>query len=105
MSIGSQLLAELEREQHAKKIDSAMEQSAEAMRGLLSQKDDARLMSPWTLTNQGRPVMQAPRAAVVRMIGMNHVYHHRGQLAMCLRMLDVPVPSVYGPSRDENPFA
>ena len=86
-------------------VMTAFEQSTEAMRGLLTHKDDAWMMSPWTLTNQGKSVMQAPRAAVVRMIGMNHVYHHRGQLAMCLRMLGVPVPSVYGPSRDENPFA
>jgi uncharacterized damage-inducible protein DinB len=86
-------------------VISTFQQSADAMRTLLNQKDDAWMMSPWTLTNQGRSVMQAPRAAVVRMVGMNHVYHHRGQLAMCLRMLGVPVPSVYGPSRDDNPFA
>lgn len=46
-----------------------------------------------------------PKAAVIRTIAMNHVYHHRGQLSVYLRLLDVPVPSIYGPSADENPFA
>jgi hypothetical protein len=41
----------------------------------------------------------------IRAILMNHLYHHRGQLSVYLRLLDVPVPSIYGPSADENPFA
>ena len=44
-------------------------------------------------------------AALVRAIVMNHWIHHRGQLSVYLRLLDVPVPSIYGPSADENPFA
>jgi uncharacterized damage-inducible protein DinB len=46
-----------------------------------------------------------PKAALVRSILLNHWYHHRGQLSVYLRLLDVPVPSIYGPSADENPFA
>ncbi len=46
-----------------------------------------------------------PRAEVVRTLMLNHWYHHRGQLAVYLRLLDVPVPVVYGRSADENPFA
>jgi uncharacterized damage-inducible protein DinB len=42
---------------------------------------------------------------MVRQLMMSHLYHHRGQLCVYLRMLDVPVPSVYGPSADESPFA
>jgi uncharacterized damage-inducible protein DinB len=45
-----------------------------------------------------------PRAAVLRTFVLNHVIHHRGQLSVYLRLNDVPVPSIYGPSADENPF-
>ncbi len=70
----------------------------------LSKMDDAKLMSTWTLTKNGKPVMAVPRIGFVRSILMNHLYHHRGQLSVYLRLLDVPVPSIYGPSADENPF-
>ena len=49
--------------------------------------------------------MTVPRIGVFRAILLNHLYHHRGQLSVYLRLLDVPVPSIYGPSADENPFA
>ena len=48
--------------------------------------------------------MTMPKGVLVRSIVMNHIYHHRGQLSVYLRLLDVPVPSIYGPSADENPF-
>jgi uncharacterized damage-inducible protein DinB len=67
--------------------------------------DDARLMAMWSLTKNGKTVMTVPRVALLRSILMNHNYHHRGQLSVYLRMLDVPIPSIYGPSADENPFA
>ena len=51
----------------------------------------------------GTTVMTMPKAALVRSIAFNHVYHHRGQLSVYLRLLDVPVPSIYGPSADERP--
>ncbi len=47
--------------------------------------------------------MTMPKSALVRSIAMNHVYHHRGQLSVYLRLLNVPVPSIYGPSADEGP--
>ena len=50
-------------------------------------------------------LMSMPKTALVRAIVMNHWIHHRGQLSVYLRLLDVPVPSIYGPSADENPFA
>jgi uncharacterized damage-inducible protein DinB len=71
----------------------------------LKNMDDARLMSEWTLTRNGKTLMAVPRIAFLRSILMNHTYHHRGQLSIYLRMLEVPVPSIYGPSADENPFA
>jgi uncharacterized damage-inducible protein DinB len=79
--------------------------SLESAKATLKNMDDARLASPWSLTKNGRVVMSVPRIGFLRSVLMNHVYHHRGQLSVYLRMLDVPVPSIYGPSADENPFA
>ena len=50
-------------------------------------------------------ILAMPRVAFVRAIMLNHWYHHRGQLLVYLRLLNLPVPSVYGPTADENPFA
>jgi uncharacterized damage-inducible protein DinB len=74
-------------------------------RAALKSMDDARLVSMWSVTKNGKPIMEMPRIAFLRSILMNHAYHHRGQLSVYLRMLEVPVPSIYGPSADENPFA
>jgi uncharacterized damage-inducible protein DinB len=79
--------------------------SLESAKDTLRKMDDARLSSMWSLTKNGRVLMSVPRVAFIRSILMNHIYHHRGQLSVYLRMLDVPVPSIYGPSADENPFA
>jgi uncharacterized damage-inducible protein DinB len=76
--------------------------SAKAMLGGMS---DADLTSSWSLTVGGVPKFTAPKAGVVRMIVLNHIYHHRGQLSVYLRQLGVALPSIYGPSADENPFA
>src|SRR5262245_1649517 len=67
--------------------------------------DDARMGAMWRLQNGGRDVLAKPRVAFVRAIMLNHWYHHRGQLLVYLRLLNQPVPSVYGPTADENPFA
>jgi uncharacterized damage-inducible protein DinB len=66
--------------------------------------DDAKMAATWRLQIDGRDIMAMPRVAVVRAIMLNHWYHHRGQLLVYLRLLDLPVPSVYGPTADENPF-
>jgi uncharacterized damage-inducible protein DinB len=79
--------------------------SMASARSGLKNMDDARLMSEWTLTRNSKPLMSVPRIGFLRSILMNHTYHHRGQLSVYLRILDVPVPSIYGPSADENPFA
>ncbi|UUZ79629.1 DinB family protein [Paenibacillus sp. P26] len=62
---------------------------------------EAGLAETWKLTREGVPILQMPRFDMVRTILFNHWYHHRGQLTVYLRLLDVPVPSVYGPSADE----
>jgi len=79
--------------------------SIESAKDTVGKMDDARLTSIWTLTKNGGTLMAIPRIGFLRSVLLNHVYHHRGQLSVYLRMLDVPVPSIYGPSADENPFA
>jgi uncharacterized damage-inducible protein DinB len=66
--------------------------------------DDAAARGMWTGRMNDQVLMQMPRVAVVRNVMLNHWYHHRGQLSVYLRLLDVPVPSIYGPSADESPF-
>jgi uncharacterized damage-inducible protein DinB len=66
---------------------------------------DEQLRAAWTLKANGRTIFTKSRQDVVRMIMLSHIYHHRGQLSVYLRLLDVAVPSIYGPSGDENPFA
>jgi uncharacterized damage-inducible protein DinB len=83
----------------------AFSKSLESAKGNLNKMDDARLAATLNLTRSGKVVMSAPRAGFLRSVLLNHVYHHRGQLSVYLRMLDVPVPSIYGPSADDNPFA
>jgi uncharacterized damage-inducible protein DinB len=72
---------------------------------VLRRMDDQKLMGTWTLQDQGRVVMRLPRQALLRSILLNHYYHHRGQLTVYLRLLNVAIPSTYGPTADENPFA
>ena len=65
---------------------------------------DSNLGKMWEFkTPDGKTVMAMPKAAVLRTLALNHIYHHRGQLSVYLRLLDVPVPSIYGPSADEPP--
>lgn len=66
--------------------------------------DESRLTAPWNVTKGDRVLMSVPRIALLRMFMLNHSYHHRGQLTVYLRLLDVPLPSVYGPSADESPL-
>ncbi len=88
----------------AAELVPALEASLAKARELLGGMDDAKLMATWRLMSGGKELMAMPRAAVIRMIMLNHWYHHRGQLLVYLRMHDVPLPSVYGPTADENPF-
>jgi uncharacterized damage-inducible protein DinB len=82
----------------------AFSKSIENAKDKLKDMDDAKLNAMWNLTRNGKVVFSIPRLAFLRSIMLNHIYHHRGQLAVYLRMLEVPVPSIYGPSGDENPF-
>ena len=71
-------------------------------RGALLAKTDAEFNAPWKLMNNGKEVFTMPKAAVMRNFVLNHMIHHRGQFVVYLRMLGVPVPSIYGPSGDEQ---
>jgi uncharacterized damage-inducible protein DinB len=70
-------------------------------RAALSGRSDAELMAPWTLKAQGKEIFTMPKAAVLRGFVMNHMIHHRGQMSVYLRLQNVPLPSMYGPSADE----
>ncbi len=84
----------------------ALDASVARARELLGGLDDAAMTAPWRLVNGEREILSIPRVAFVRAIMLNHWYHHRGQLLVYLRLLDVSVPSVYGPTADEaNAFA
>ena len=85
-------------------ILEAFTQGLATAKDLLTTIDDARAMATWTLARGGKVLMAVPRLAMIRAILLNHSYHHRGQLSVYLRLLNVPVPSIYGPSADENPF-
>jgi uncharacterized damage-inducible protein DinB len=59
------------------------------------------MMTPWTFRKGGHTVLSMPKVAVLRTFMMNHLIHHRAQLGVYLRLNDVPVPGLYGPSADE----
>jgi uncharacterized damage-inducible protein DinB len=85
-------------------ILAAHDQSVEKSKEILGSLGDEGLKKMWSAKAGGNTLMTMPKAALVRAIVMNHWIHHRGQLSVYLRLLDVPVPSIYGPSADENPF-
>ncbi len=85
-------------------ILAALDTSVQAAQQYLCEVSESAATGNWRLTFQGKEVLAMPRAVMLRSIMLNHWYHHRGQLSVYLRLLDVPVPSIYGPSADENPF-
>lgn len=89
----------------ASELLPVLDQSIARARKALGGMDDANLMAAWGLTRGGRELFSIPRISFIRSVMLNHWYHHRGQLSTYLRQLDVPVPSIYGPSADENPFS
>jgi uncharacterized damage-inducible protein DinB len=86
-------------------ILAAHDKGVKTVKDTLGKLGDEGLKDMWTAKAGGATLMTMPKAALVRAIVMNHWIHHRGQLSVYLRLLDVPVPSIYGPSADENPFA
>jgi uncharacterized damage-inducible protein DinB len=78
------------------------DEGAKRARAALEKTSDADFAKPWSLLRGGQPMFTAPRIAALRSFVMNHLVHHRGQLSVYLRLNDVPVPSIYGPSADEG---
>jgi uncharacterized damage-inducible protein DinB len=89
----------------AAELIPALDESVATAKQLLGKMDDATLNATWRMKRNGQEIMAIPRAALLRTVMLNHWYHHRGQLSVYLRELGVPIPSIYGPSADENPFA
>ena len=75
---------------------------AKARAGLAA-ATDPQLLAPWTLKKGGQELFTMPRISAIRTFVMNHSSHHRGQLSVYLRLNDVPVPPIYGPTADEQP--
>ena len=89
----------------ASELIPALEESIAKAKNALGGMDDRAVLTTWRLMQGDRELFAVPRVALLRSVMLNHWYHHRGQLTVYLRALGVPVPSIYGPSADENPFA
>jgi uncharacterized damage-inducible protein DinB len=86
-------------------IHAAFEQSVREVEKHLQEMTDQEAKGTWRLMLKDKEIFSKPRINVMRSIMLNHWYHHRGQLSVYLRMLDVPIPMIYGRSADESPFA
>lgn len=86
------------REELLRTFDEKVQQARE----LVARATDAEMMAPWTLKHGDHEIFSMPRVAAVRTFVMNHMIHHRGQLSVYLRLKNIPLPSIYGPSADEQ---
>jgi uncharacterized damage-inducible protein DinB len=73
-------------------------------RAMLAATTDGEFLVPWTLKNGGQSMFSMPRASVFRTFVLNHAVHHRGQLSVYLRLCDVALPNIYGPTADTRGF-
>jgi uncharacterized damage-inducible protein DinB len=89
----------------SKEILAALDSSVKAAEEYLCGVSESDAVGNWRLMFNGKEAFTIPRVGMLRSIMLNHWYHHRGQLSVYLRLLDVPVPVIYGRSADENPFA
>ncbi|MCB9852733.1 MAG: DinB family protein [Phycisphaerales bacterium] len=90
----------------AKSVDevlAAHDASVQAVKQQLPTLSDAQMGQTWRMMKDGSPVLEVPRAAMIRTILMNHIIQHRGQFGVYLRIMGAKVPSSYGPSGDEMP--
>ncbi len=90
--------------QSAAELLPALEQALNDARTFLTGLDETRAAAAWRMMAGDREVWSQPRMDFIRITMFNHLYHHRGQLMVYLRLLDIPVPAVYGDTADENPL-
>lgn len=83
-------------------IVDALVRGVAAAREALETTTDEQMQQEWSLLSGGKPVFTMPRTEIFRGMIMNHMIHHRAQLGVYLRLCDIPVPSTYGPSADEQ---
>jgi uncharacterized damage-inducible protein DinB len=81
---------------------AAFDINVKKARAKIDAQPDAAFFAPWTLKKDGAEMFTMPKVAVLRSFVMNHLIHHRGQLSVYLRLRDVPLPSIYGPTADEG---
>jgi uncharacterized damage-inducible protein DinB len=82
------------------KILEHFDRNVAAARQALAAAKDEDVVKPWSLLQAGNPIFTMPRAAVIRSFVLNHIIHHRAALCVYLRLNDIPVPGMYGPSGD-----
>jgi uncharacterized damage-inducible protein DinB len=85
-----------------KELLEAFDKNVKSARAALAAVSDEQLMKPWSLLSGGKAYFTLPRIAVFRGFIMSHMIHHRAQLGVYLRLNNIPVPSIYGPSADEG---
>lgn len=88
-------------ESHAEMVE-LFDANVRNVRELIESAEDDAMRQPWSLQAGGQAIFTLPRTAVLRTLFFNHLIHHRGQLSVYLRLNDVPVPAIYGPSADEG---
>lgn len=81
---------------------TAFDKNVAECRAAIAGASDEEYFKNWSLLRAGKTLMTMPKIAVVRSFMLNHILHHRGQLSVYLRLNDIPVPSIYGPSADEG---
>jgi len=101
---GGKPLPQMEPGKSRKEILEMFDKNVAATRTAIAATSDEQFLKPWTLLRGGKAILTLPKIAVLRSLVMNHNIHHRAQLGVYLRLNDVPVPAIYGPSADEGAF-
>jgi len=99
---GGKPIPRAEEAKSASELVARFDAHAAAARAAIAGAPDAAFAQPWTLLMNGQTIFTMPRGAVLRATVLSHIIHHRAQLGVCLRLCDVPVPAIYGPSADEG---
>ncbi len=101
---GGEPMPQMEPAKSREDLLKTFDENISKARAAIAAASDQDLFKPWSLLRAGNTLMTMPKMAVLRGFVMSHNIHHRAQLGVYLRLNDIPVPSIYGPSADENPF-